>query len=436
MISSDTGTFFDTYQTTGDAVQSYSIRDCTTSLAFSNNTTSTVSLFSVDPVSLKESGEGSVPPGIWMTIRRAMFGNTEWRIKDAQTGVLISTYRTTVADYQYVPINPPAVVITRGETISGPLPANPTVKPTPIPNAPVVASAKNSIFNSRSFNVDVANLDFSIRYRAGLTDKNQIRAAVYAALMIIVNTQNRTPKEQVLMDWLALQVKHTRIEAARLALAEYDKWQRDPWSYHPPAGYDFPAYILMPARSHVWLTTTPNPPVLANKSWQSFLAGVVSSNGWSPLNNPILTKGQRTSSLEGVIGFPVFGAVLAYQKLYGTDEGARIFADVTENLSNLSFDLTPFSGAFTTVGVVNWYSQLSTIRSMAMQQISPYTFRQVKDIVRVLAARAGRTLPGFTPTSARLGSIPTQELRATLQRLTSGEILSSFVCTLVLSLAI
>ncbi len=166
MISSDTGTFFDTYQTTGDAVQSYSIRDCTTSLAFSNNTTSTVSLFSVDPVSLKESGEGSVAPGIWMTIRRAMFGNTEWRIKDAQTGVLISTYRTTVADYQYVPINPPAVVITRGETISGPLPANPTVKPTPIPNAPVVASAKDSIFNSRSFNVDVANLDFSIRYRA------------------------------------------------------------------------------------------------------------------------------------------------------------------------------------------------------------------------------------------------------------------------------
>ena len=126
------------------------------------------------------------------------------------------------------------------------------MNPIPLPNnTPIVASAKDSIFNSRSFNIDVVNLDFSIRQRAGLTDKNQIRAAVYTALMVIAKTQNRTAKEQVLMDWLAVQVRQTRIEAARLALAEYDKWQRDPWSYHPPAGYDFPAYTLMPARSHV-----------------------------------------------------------------------------------------------------------------------------------------------------------------------------------------
>ncbi len=440
MISSDSGTLFDTYHTTADALQSYSIRNCTTQINFINNTTSTVALFSVDPVSLKESPEGSIAPGQSMIIERAMFGNTEWRMKDAQTGAALATYHTTTARYQTVPINPVVVVITHGETIiSGPLPANPTVNPIPLPNnTPIVASAKDSIFNSRSFNIDVVNLDFSIRQRAGLADKNQIRAAVYAALMVIAKTQNRTPKEHFLMDWLALQVRQTRIEAARLALEEYDKWHRDPWSYHPPAGYDFPAYNLMPATSHVWLTTTPNPPVLANESWQSLLAGVISSNPWSPLNNPILTRGQRSSSLEGVVGFPVFGAILAYQKLYSKDGAARILADVTENLSTMNFDLAPLSGAFTTVGAANWYSHLNAIRSMAMQQISPYTFRQVKDIVGELARRAGRNVSGMgtTATPGQLAKIPEAELRATLQRLTSGEILSSLVCTLVLTFAV
>jgi hypothetical protein len=206
--------------------------------------------------------------------------------------------------------------------------------------------------------------------------------------MVIAKAQNRSPKEEILMDWLALQVKQTRVEAARLALAEYDKWHLDPWSYQPPAGYDFPPYNLMPSNSHVWLTSTPNPPVLANESWQSFLADFVSANPWSPLNNPFFTAyGQgQPSSLEGVIGFPVFGTVLAYQKLYGTPDGARILADATENLS-MRFDLSA-SDVFTTVGEVNWYSQLAGLRSMAMQRLAPYTLRQVKEIVTELARRA------------------------------------------------
>lgn len=121
-------------------------------------------------------------------------------------------------------------MLTPGGTIySGPIPGNPTLG-TLTPNTPVVASAKDSIFNSQGFNIDVANFEIWIRERAGLTDKNQRRAAVYAALMVIAKNQNRTlygslPKEQVLMDWLALQV----LEAARLALEEYDRWNRDPW---------------------------------------------------------------------------------------------------------------------------------------------------------------------------------------------------------------
>jgi len=103
------------------------------------------------------------------------------------------------------------------------------------------------------------------------------------------------------IDWLARQVKQTRVEAARLALEEYDKWNRNPHGYIPPQGYDFPAYVIPPARSRQWLTTTPPPPVLANKSLLSFFAEIISSNGWSPLNNPLLTKGQRNTSLETLL---------------------------------------------------------------------------------------------------------------------------------------
>lgn len=234
-----------------------------------------------------------------------MFPDTEWQIKNYQTGALISTYVTTAAPHQSFTINPSPVVtpvlvtpvVTPGETIySGPI-QNPPLGI--LSTQPVrVVGAKDSIINSRSFNMDVINLDFSIRQAAGLTDKNQIRAAVYAALMVIFKTYT-TAKEQSLVNWLALQVKQTRIEAARLALAEYDKWHNDAWSYQPPAAYDFPPYVIPPSNSPMWLTTSPNPPVLANQSWQSFLAGILSTNAWSPLNNPIFTKGQRNPSLEG-----------------------------------------------------------------------------------------------------------------------------------------
>jgi len=436
---------FDTYQTTSNAIQKYSIkiRDYRTQINFHNNTAASVFLFSVDSVSHKETQEGDILPGASTIIERSMFDNTEWRIKDA-TGATIGTYFTSHARYQFFSINPPGTitpVLTPGGTIySGPIPDNPPLG-TPIPNTPVIASAKDSIFNSQGFNIDVANLDFSIRQRAGLTDKHQRRAAVYASLMAIakVKAQDRTPKEQVLMDWLAFQVKQTRVEAARLALAEYDRWKGDPWSYQPPAGYDFPRYSIAPARSPAWLTHTPDPPVLANQSWQSLLSGIVSSNPWSPLNNPIWTYygGQQTSSLEGVIGFPVFGAVLAYQKLYNTDAGLRIFANATENLSK-TFNLSPVRNALTVGGTavgLEGSSQLAALRMLALEQIAPYAARQLKDNLIELTIRAGGTATRNLE-HATLESVPTQELRVAAQKMASGEIISSFVCTFVLTLAL
>jgi hypothetical protein len=312
ILNSETSARWDRYRTTSDAVQSYVIKDNTyvikdnTYLTFNNNTASVFSLSSVYSVLPNYNQPHSVGPFSQRTIIWPMSANTEWQIKDAQTGAIKATYFTNLERYQSFTINPSTVVtpvvpsggttvvtpiVSHGETISGPMPDNPPLGLNLTPNTPIIVrSGADSIFNSSSFNIDVANLEISIQQRAGLTDKNQRRAAVYAALMAIARTQNRTPKEQVLMDWLAAQVKLTRVEAARLALEEYNKWHIDPWSYKPPAGYDFPAYVLQPARSPMWLTHTPYPPVLANDSWQSLLAGTFSNIPGSYFNNPRFTK--------------------------------------------------------------------------------------------------------------------------------------------------
>ena len=240
---------------------------------------------------------------------------------------------------------------------------SPTLAITPIPEAPVTVASAPKIFNPT-----VMSIEQSIRQQTGSTDENELRAAMFVKFMEIVRTPSSSQKQAV-MDWLALQVKQTRVEAARLALAEYDRWNRDPWSYQPPAGYDFPAYVIPVARSHIWLATTPNPPVLANKSWQSYLADIISNNGWSPLNNPMLNKGQMSTSLENVIGFPTFGTVLAYQKLYGTEDGAGVLAETAALLSNQSFNLPPIEAA------VN----IGAIRSYYLRQIAPFTHKKLRD---------------------------------------------------------
>jgi len=435
--TSDTGILFDAYQTTSAAMQSHVIRDCQTALEFINRTNATAFLFSVHPVSKQEHPEGSIPPGGGSTKvvqpMGVLFPNTEWRMKDA-AGATIDTYFTTTAHDQHVDITVRMIpVMTPGSTLyQGPLPTNPSSTPssTPTPPPPLgVGRGQDSILNSRSFNLDVALFERSIRERAGLTDINQIRAAVYAALMAVAQTSHPTPKEQALMDWLALQVKATRIDAARFALMEYDRWNYDPWSYQPPGGYDFPPYRLLPARSFVWLSSTPNPPVLATESWQSFLADILASGGWSPLNNPIFTKGRRTTSLEGVVGFPVFGAVLAYQKLYSTDEGARIFAHATAQLST-RFPLAPLTPG----AAVDW-SKLATLRTLFMEEIAPYVYREGMQIVTALYHQAGGAFEEPL-TEISLSTMPAGQLQAVLKRLTSADLLSSLVCTVVLTLAI
>ena len=94
-----------------------------------------------------------------------MSPNTEWQIKDVQTGTINSTYLTNFERFQSFTINPSTVatpvvtpgatvvtpVITPGGTIySGPIPGNPPLG-TLTPNTPVVASAKDSIFKLPRF---------------------------------------------------------------------------------------------------------------------------------------------------------------------------------------------------------------------------------------------------------------------------------------------
>src|SRR5262249_53543162 len=129
----------------------------------------------------------------------------------------------------------------------------------------------------------------------------------------------------------------------------------------------------------------------------SFFAEIISSNGWSPLNNPLLTKGQRNTSLENVIGFPVFGTARAYEKLYGSGEGARVLAETTANLSWRSFTLTP--GAATIASPFSIRSAYQLI----FPRISTFGQRNMQVIVNQFAAGIGeRNLTIVTSTDPDL----------------------------------
>ena len=303
---------------------------------------------------------------------------------------------------------------------------------TPIPEAPVTVASAPKIFNPT-----VMSIEQSIRRQMGSADENEVRAAIYVKFMEIIKTPISRDKQAVL-DWLGLQVKQTRVEAARLALAEYDRWNRDPWSYQPPAGYDFPAYVIPDARSFIWFASTPNPPVLANKSWQSYFADIVSNNGWSPLNNPMLNKGQSSTGIENVVGFPTFGTVLAYQRLYGTEDGAGILAETTAHLSSESLRVPLVEAAITSPTSIN------VLRVIKLEQIAPFSQRNLKILVNELANRIkgiSKRIPiDLADEKATMVDIVKSctkgQLRSAIAKIASGEILTNFVVSFVLSSAL
>jgi hypothetical protein len=76
---------------------------------------------------------------------------------------------------------------------------------------------------------------------------------------------------------------------------------------------------------------------------------------------------------------------------------------------------------------------IANLKNLNMGKIAPYSARQARDLAQELARRAGETT---TTTQATLSSFSTADLRAALQRMASAEFLGSFVCTLILTLAI
>ena len=343
----------------------------------------------------------------------------------AQVAELGPSVQQTV---QMVVTEGPAITISPEELDTTPL------RITPIPEAPVTVARAPNVFNPT-----VMGIEQSIRQHTGSTDENQVRAALYARFMEIVRTPV-SPEKQAVMDWLGLQVKQTRVEAARLALAEYDRWNRDPWSYQPPGGYDFPAYVIPPPGHFLWLSSTPNPPVLANKSWQSYFADIISNNGWSPLNNPILNKGQKNTSIENVVGFPTFGTVLAYQKLYGTEDGAGILAETTAHLSNPSLNVPLVEAAITSPTAIH------TVRVISLERIAPFSHRNLKGLVKELANRIAKVSKRVSidldladekvSMEDIFKTFTKGQLRSAIAQITSGEILGNFVVSFVLSSAL
>jgi hypothetical protein len=80
------------------------------------------------------------------------------------------------------PVTPITPIITPGVVITG-TPQPVSVGPI-TPPQPSVVGARDSIFTapreSQSFDMNVINLEYAIRQQSGLTDKNQLRAAIYA----------------------------------------------------------------------------------------------------------------------------------------------------------------------------------------------------------------------------------------------------------------
>jgi hypothetical protein len=446
------GSLIDIYRATSDSSQSHVIQDyrqIQIALRLQNNTPSHVYVYIVDPVSKTErlpvQLNRALHPGEMITLNylRPLFPNTEIRFKQAggllgiSAQTLIQTYLTTAEPSQNYVIYPPApevvtpVVITGGTVIySGPIenqPLDPKTHTPPI----AVWSAQRSIFNAASYTLELGMFEWSIRQRTNLldanADKNAIRAALYAGLMAIATATSRTDKEKAIMDWLADQIKKARISAAQLALQEYYRWNADPWSYNPPAG--FTPYLLTPRNSPEWLTGAPYPPALDYESLISFAADIVSNNGWSPLNNPILQQGQPgSSSLVGVVGFPSYGAALAYKNLYTSDSGVTALAYTTANLFS-PINLSPLPP-----GVA---APLASLKVMNLQNIGPYTYRSLQDLAKAIIKSSGGLADVPMPvTVLKLEGLEVSELRAALNDILEAEVLGSFVCTLTLSIAI
>ena len=69
-------------------------------VSFINNTFSDVSLFHVEPASGREILEFVMMPGTTSAISRDLPVGLEWRMRNAEDGAQVGTYRTTDADRQ------------------------------------------------------------------------------------------------------------------------------------------------------------------------------------------------------------------------------------------------------------------------------------------------------------------------------------------------
>ena len=127
----------------------------------------------------------------------------------------------------------------------------------------------------------------------------------------------------------------------------------------------------------------------------------------------------------GVVGFPSYGAALAYRNLYASDEGVTALAYTTANLFS-PINLSPLPP-----GVA---APLGSLKVMNLQNIGPYTYRSLQDLAKAIIKSSGGLAD--VPMPVKLEGLEVSELRAALNDILEAEVLGSFVCTLTLSIAI
>jgi hypothetical protein len=247
-----------------------------------------------------------------------------------------------------------------------------------------------------------------------------VRATLFGLILQIAQKfpYQWTPDEKGIMNWLAAKVRESRLAVAEKTLEEYRRWKTDPWSYQPPAGYGFDAYLI-PHPGHVaWMFNQPKPPLLWYQSVDSFLSelffGTVTSSGMGPLLAGLPSAG------AGPVAFPAYAQALVNGAVLGSDEGRHTRIEFQIRLLQTVLLYTQAGGPIVTAAILdrNLFQQLEAHKptglvAKTLLNVAPYCGRKVTEmaeskVVLIPAGQQQYARPGMSDQEIKQLTPPTK----------------------------
>lgn len=223
------------------------------------------------------------------------------------------------------------------------------------------------------------------------TDPDVLRAAMFGLLLMIVRKTERTSNEQELVAWLARKVKENRVEAARKAIEEHDRWINDPFSYQPPPGFGFEPYVNPPKHLNAGVLFSQGllPPGLETKDFmelinEQLLTPMVDSNPVTFLWRWLGGAGKKPAPTQRVSAFPSYGTALTYGKILGNDDGvaALTYTSLLINAIALPLELTLLDTGVMLSGSIQALTRAqlasgATFTARAFTELFPYSSKLI-----------------------------------------------------------